>query len=391
MEARAEIVVVGAGVVGAAIAHHLVDLGARDVLVVDRTEGPAQGSTGRATGGFRAQFDREADVALSLLAREELRAFEARVGANPGFVPAGYLWLAVTEGELETLRAGLGVQRAAGLAEAREVSAAEARALNSAIADPRVLGGAFCPTDGLIRPRAILEGYLASATRRGARVAWGTSVTGAERRDDGTMARLVTSRGAVEVGTLVNAAGAWAGELGRALELDVPVTPLRRSVAITEDAAGLPDDMSMTLWVGDGFHLRVRDGRVLLLRPSPEDPTGEEATRRDAVDPAWLDETWAVACARVPSIARTTLDRPRAWSGLYEMSPDGRAIVGRHPLAENVVLANGSSGHGVMHAPALGRMVAELVVRGAITCVDPLPFRPTRFAEGDAAGAERRL
>jgi sarcosine oxidase, subunit beta len=150
-------------------------------------------------------------------------------------------------------------------------------------------------------------------------------------------------------------------------------------VAVTRDAGGLPARMPMTLFTRDGFHLRVRDGRVLLLRPSTAHEVAPEG-----VDDAWLDDVWAVARARVPTLSATELCRGDAWSGLYEMSPDGRAIVGRHPECDGLVLANGSSGHGVMHAPALGQIVAELIVHGEARCMDVRALRPSRFDEGDA-------
>lgn len=386
MGARADVVIIGAGVVGASVAHHLACLGVRDVLLLDRAAGPGQGSTGRATGGFRAQFDDAVEVRLSLLARDKLRAFGDEVGGDAGYDPAGYLWLASSEAELATLRHGLEVQRREGLAEAHEITPAEAREVNPAVSVDGVVGGAFCPTDGFIRPTGMLAGYLASAERAGARVSWDVDVLGAERGAGGRLDALVTSRGRVEAGVVVNAAGAWAGALGDALGLPVPVTPSRRMVAVTRDAAGLSAHMPMTLFTRDGFHLRVRDGRVLLLRPSATHESPAEA-----VDDAWLDDVWAVARARVPSLSATELSRADAWSGLYEMSPDGRAIVGRHPACDAFVLANGSSGHGVMHAPALGQIVAELIVHGEARCMDVRALRPSRFAEGDVAPARVRL
>lgn len=136
----------------------------------------------------------------------------------------------------------------------------------------------------------------------------------------------------------------------------------------------------MTIWPGDGFHLRVRDGRILLLRPSPAaaDPFDVQ------VEDAWIDEVSRVAAERVPRLAGVELDRARCWAGLYEMSPDGHAILGRAPGCDNFILVNGSSGHGVMHAPALGALAAELIVHGEPRSLDARPLRPTRFAEGAA-------
>jgi sarcosine oxidase subunit beta len=138
--------------------------------------------------------------------------------------------------------------------------------------------------------------------------------------------------------------------------------------------------MPMTLWPGDGFHLRVRDGRVLLLQPTAgaADPFATE------LDEEWLQEVRSVAAERVPALAGVAVDRARSWAGLYEMSPDGHALLGRAPGCENMVLVDGSSGHGVMHAPALGALAAELIVHGSPRSLDAQALRPTRFEEGGA-------
>jgi sarcosine oxidase subunit beta len=184
----------------------------------------------------------------------------------------------------------------------------------------------------------------------------------------------------VACGTVVNAAGAWAGELGRRAGVLVPVVPLRRQVACTAPCSVLPEDMPMTLWPGDGFHLRVRDGRALLLRPSP----GGADPFRAEIEDEWLREVHSIAAQRVPALAGVPLDRTRSWAGLYEMSPDGHALLGRAAGCENLILVNGSSGHGVMHAPALGALAAELIVHGAVRSLDVRVLRPTRFQEGAA-------
>src|SRR6267143_2524613 len=185
MRERADVVIAGAGVIGASVAWHLTGLGVRDVLVVDRAATAGEGSTGRATGGFRAQFGTSINVRLSLLAREKLRRFGDEVGADPGYRACGYLWLARTAGELEALRGAQEVQREAGLREARMVEPEEISRLNPAVRLASVIGGAFCPSDGFLRPLDILRGYLDSARRRGARVRFGEEVRELVRGPDG--------------------------------------------------------------------------------------------------------------------------------------------------------------------------------------------------------------
>ena len=343
------IVIVGAGVIGASIAWHLASRGVRDILVVDRHDDFGGGSTPKATGGFRAQFGSEINVRLSLLSRQKLLRFPDEIGVDSGYRQYGYLFLARSERELEELLRAQKIQHACGLDEARMVDVREAKEISPGIGDPAVIGGAYCHTDGFIRAMQILRGYSEAAKRMGVRFEFGREVKKLDRSV-----------------TYVNAAGAWAAELS-----SVPVTQLRRRVASTVPTDVLPENTPMTIWPSDGFHVRVRDGRVLMLWP--DNPPNDDV---------WLEKLLRFRDERVPILSEVPIDQQHSWSGLYEMSPDKHAIVGRDPQIENLYLANGSSGHGVMHAPAIGQLVSELMIDGR-TSIDIAPLRPTRFAEGN--------
>ena len=363
------VAVIGAGVIGCSVAWHLASRGCKDVVVIDRAAALGGGSTARATGGFRCQFNTAVNIRLSMLSREKLRRFRDEVGADPGYTPAGYLFLARTQEAMRQLREANTLQVRSGVAEARMISADEARAISPAFDDPDVIGGAFCPTDGFIVPMQILRGYADDAQRRGVKFMFDTTVTAVR---DGLVE---TTRGRIECDTIVNAAGPWAS-----LVCKVPVTPLRRQVASTVDTDVLPASTPMTIWVDDGFHYRVRDGRVLLLFPD----TPQTADPFDcSVENAWLANIERTTRDRVPCLRDVPIARDRCWAGLYEMSPDRHAIVGRSTEFENVFLANGSSGHGVMHSPAIGQVIAEMVLDGR-TSIDVTDLRPSRFAEGAA-------
>ena len=369
------VLVVGGGVMGASVAHHLAQAGCRNVVVLDRGDGPGSGSTARATGGFRAQFGTAIHVRLSLLARSKLLRFREETGGDAGYLPAGYLWLATSEAELAALRDARAVQHREGLHEAVEVSREDIARLNPAVAMDGLRGGAFCPTDGFLSPMGLLQGYVASASRLGVRFAWGEEVRALERAESGEITAAITDSGRHAAGVFVNAAGAWAGTLN-----NVPVIPLRRQVAATVPTAVLPATMPMTIFADDGFHLRVRDGRVLLLRASPgaqDDPFGT------SVDPAWVASVSAEANARVPVLRHVPIDLGSCWAGLYEMSPDRHALLGRALGFANLYLISGASGHGVMHAPALGQLLAEIILEGKTRALDVRPLRPERFAEGE--------
>lgn len=338
------IVIVGAGVIGTSVAWHLAKRGAR-VRLIDRAPALGGGSTAKATGGFRAQFASEIDVRLSLMSRAELRELDS------GYQPHGYLFLARTGEELDALRAAQTVQHACGLPEARMVSAAEARALNPAIGDESVIGGAFCPTDGFITPMSILGHYA-----EGADITFGCAFESWVIRGSRVVAAR-TSLGEIEGDVFVNCAGAWSG---------APVVPLRRNVAATIATSVLPASMPMTIWSADWYHLRVRDGRVLLLWP--DDPPD---------DAAWLPTVLRWTHERIPILRDVPIEE--TWSGFYEMTPDEHPLVGRSPSFDNLFLATGCSGHGVMHSPAIGQLVASLILDGT-TAIDISALDPGRFS-----------
>jgi len=376
---QAAVAVIGGGVMGASVAFHLASRGQRDVVILDRAVGPGAGSTGRATGGFRAQYGTAINVRLSLLARSKLLAFREETGVDPGYLPAGYLWLAVSEAELRALDAGRQVQHAEGLREATAVTPDDIARLNPFVRLDGIAGGAFCQSDGFIRPLQILEGYLAAAARLGVRAEWGVEVTGLRRGGDGRIGLVETSAGPISVGAIVNAAGPWAAAVAEMAQLPLPVVPLRRQIAATTPCELLPANMPMTIWAGDGFHLRVRDGRVLLLWPTSGVPDRPFDT---TLDPAWIDAVTAMARERVPTLRSAAVDRPASWAGLYEMSPDKHAIVGALPRCPNFYCINGSSGHGVMHSPALGHLLAEIMCDGRATTLDIAGLAPDRFERG---------
>jgi sarcosine oxidase subunit beta len=363
----ADVLIAGAGVMGASVAHHLALAGVRNVVVLDRSPRLGTGSTGRATGGFRAQFPTAPNVRLSLLSREKLLRFCEETGVDPGFAQHGYLFLTRSASVLEALRDAVAVQHEYGARDARIISAAEARAINPFIKDDALAGAAFSPADGFIKPLEILRGYAESAQRQGVQFVFDTEVRGFTRACD-KIAVVQTSAGDFAPEVVVNAGGAWAASI-----CGVPVTPFERSVLPTVETDVLPPSMPMTIWTDDGFHLRVRDGRVLLLAPPESFASVEEIAR-----------------LRIPVLRDVAVDRAHAWSGLYEMSPDRHVILGRSPEYENLFLACGSSGHGVMHSPAIGQLLAEMIT-GAPPSIDVHALRPTRFAEAEAIEAPELL
>lgn len=375
---KADVLVIGGGVIGASAAYHLRQAGLKTRLL-ERNE-PFQGSTTRATGGFRAQFSTPINVQLSLLSREKLLRFQEETGIDPCYQPNGYLFCARNESQLQILRDALRVQHQAGLTESHEVSFEEMKRLNPALFTDDLVGGTFCPTDGFMVPMNLREGYLQAAQRLGAIIEYGVG----ELRvvtEHGRVKGVQTVQGeTIDCPRVVNAAGAWAGVLARAAGVDLPVEPLKRHVAVTQPTPNIPPLMPMTIDVEDGFHLRPYQGRARLLMPldlSVHDPFD------DSFDERWLEAILPKARRRIPILSNVDIDRAACWAGLYEMSPDKHAILGEAKELSGFYFVNGSSGHGVMHSPALGQLIAEIITQGGAKTIDTFALRPERFIEQD--------
>lgn len=376
---KEDVVIVGAGVIGSSVAYHLALKGAKNILVLDRAPGPGEGSTGRAIGGFRCQFGTEINIRLSLLARQKLLQFQDEFAIDSGYSPNGYLFLAHNEESLVELRKTLRLQNDLGLTEAREVSLSDISSLNPAIAGTGIVGGVFCPTDGFIRPLNILKGYMEGAKRLGVKFLFGVDCHGMlTKKIDETQAEithLLSSTDSFATKYVVNAAGAWASDLTKGLGFELPVQPKARQVAVISESNVLPDKMPMTIFIEDGFHFRVRDGKTLLMMPSQT-----QSSSVGQPDSAWIKSVSQRAKEQIPALRQCSVAFEQSWSGLYETSPDNHAIVGQAPNFRNLYLVNGSSGHGVMHSPALGQLVAELIIDGR-SSLNLHPLRPSRFLE----------
>jgi sarcosine oxidase, subunit beta len=373
------VAIIGGGAVGASAAWHLSQRGVRDVIVLDAAPALGAGSTGRATGGYRAQYATAINVKLSLASRDKLLRFSEEVGGATGYTPVGYLYLASSQDALDALAAARDVQHACGVHEARAVSVDEAAQLSPHANLDGVIGGAWCPSDGTIRPLGILRGYHDAALRDGVTWWFNARVTSITRDASRHITQVHTTRGDLHVDAVINAAGAWAADIASMVEVPLPVAPARRQVAVSVMQTLLPDTSAMTIWTDNAFHFRVRDGRLLCNWP-----VDDGLATDNVVSPGWLAQVATLSRERIPAMRSIPFDAAAHWTGLYEMSPDKTVILGAHPACPNLWLANGSSGHGVMHSPILGQLLAEFICDGHTSSLDVAELRPTRFEEGQA-------
>ncbi|MCS6954389.1 MAG: FAD-binding oxidoreductase [Bryobacteraceae bacterium] len=377
MSPTADVVIIGAGIVGSSIAWHLTQAGCRDVLVIERESQQGLGSTGKSMGGVRAQFATDVNIRMSLYSIDVFRRFEELTGYPSGYKPHGYLFLATSPAHLAYLRANQERQRAVGLTNVEMLGPDDVVKFFPLLRTDDILGGSYCPTDGFVDPHSVMTGFMSAALRQGAKLWRGVTVTGIERDARG-VAGVQTTHGPVATRTVVNAAGPWAAEVARLAEIELPVVPLRRMLVPTEPFPGLPERFPMIIDMTNGFHFRREGLGLLLAWNDPDETPGFKTT----FEPDFIEKILTRAVHRVPAFENLEVNPKRAWAGLYEMTPDHHAVLGPVPELPGFYLANGFSGHGVMHSPATGRILADLILRGATELVDASVLGFARFAAG---------
>lgn len=374
---RAEVVIIGGGIVGASIAYHLAEAGCTDVLVLEREAHLGRGSTGKSMGGVRAQFSTEINIRLSLYALDFFARFEQATGCPGGYRPQGYLFVATSEKHMDYLRANFQLQRACGVKTVELLSPADVLRHMPHLRSDDILGGSFSSTDGFVDPYSAMTGFMQHATEKGARLWKGAEVTSILKDAQG-ISGVQTSRGAVSTHKVVNAAGAWAAQVAQMVDVDLPVQPLRRMLVPTEPFPQIAREAPMTIDMGTGFHFRPEGLGVLLAWNDPEETPGFKTH----FDPGFIEKILTHAVDRVPCFESLEVNPKRAWAGLYEMTPDHYPILGPVPEVPGFYLANGFSGHGVMHSPATGKVMADLILKGTTDLIDATALNLARFAEG---------
>jgi len=375
----ADVVIAGAGIVGSSIAWHLTQAGCRNVLLLERESSQGKGSTGKSMGGVRAQFATEHNIRMSMYSIPFYSRFEEITGHPCGYKPHGYLFMATTHKHLDYLRANRRLQNSLGLTNVEEWKREEIVARVPLLKADDILGGSYCPTDGFVDPWLVMEGFSQGAFAGGAEIWRNAEVTGVDVVS-GRVSGVRSTAGAISAPTLVNACGAWATRVAAMAGAALPVTPLRRMLCPTEPFPGIPDRCPMTIDMSDGFHFRP-EGRGLLM--AWNDPS-ETPSDKPVVDPTFVERILTRAVERVPSFINLEVDPRKAWAGLYEMSPDHHCILGPAPEVEGLFYANGFSGHGVMHSPSTGKILTDLITKGATDLVDAPALSVRRFAEGRA-------
>jgi sarcosine oxidase subunit beta len=372
----ADVVIIGGGIVGSSVVYHLTAAGCRNVLVIERESSQGKGSTGKSMGGVRAQFSTPVNIQMSLYSIPFYASFDERLGHPCGYRAQGYLFCATSEEHMAYLRTNHQTQVRLGLKDARLISAKEIASMFPQLRTDDIIGGSFCSSDGFVDPYSAMNGFMASAIEHGAEIWKNATVTGIQRDGQG-ITEVETTKGRVTTRVAVNCAGAWATGIAAMAGVDLPVEPLRRMLVPTEPFNQFPHGAPMIIDMSNGFHFRPEGLGFLLAWNDPAETPGYKTE----FEPSFIEKILTRAADRVPVFENLAVNPKRAWAGLYEMTPDHHAILGAVPEMPGFFLANGFSGHGVMHAPATGKILSDLILDGRSNLIDASVLNLARFAE----------
>jgi sarcosine oxidase subunit beta len=373
MRRTADVVIVGGGIIGASIAYHLTKRGVRDVLVLERDR-LGSGSTGKNAGGIRLQFSSEINVRLSQRSLPRIERFADEIGTDPHFHQVGYLFLITDDRDVGPFERSLAMWSKLGV-PAKRIDAVGVTALFPHVRVDDVRFATFCGADGYADPSSMLNGYVARAREGGATFVEGAEVTAIARHDSQVTA-VRAKDGEIDARTVVDAAGPWAAQVARLAGVELPIRPLRRHIFVTEPVAGIEEDFPLTIEFATGLYAHRESGGVLLGMADPDEKPGFD----DGVNWDFMPTVVERALARFPILERASIKT--GWAGLYEDTPDKHPILGRVDGLDGFICAAGFSGHGIMHAPVTGELIAELIVDGR-TSLDIAPLRASRFGTGD--------
>ncbi|MCA9860897.1 MAG: FAD-binding oxidoreductase [Thermomicrobiales bacterium] len=371
--ATADAIIVGAGIMGCAIAHQLAERGMRNIVVFERDQ-IGRGATADAAGGIRQQFSTETNIRLATYSVRVWERFAEQFGQEISLRQQGYLFLLKDPADEAVFRANLALQQRLGV-PARWVDLDDIRELNPHVVLDGVYGGTFCPEDGWCDTYAATIGYARAAQRLGVTIREESPVIEIAV-ENGRVTGVATPDGDVSAPVVILCSGPQTRQVSALAGLDIPVDPYRRMSWITEPFDALPPTLPMTIDFSSGLYVHPESGGFLFGMANRDEPSSFEKS----VDEDWMATTVEALVELVPAFEDASV--LNGWAGFYEVTPDDNPVLGFVDEVEGLAVAAGFSGHGFMQGPAIGACMAELILDGRAKTVDISDFRPSRFAEG---------
>ena len=378
MKTIADTVIIGGGIMGASTAYHLAKRGCTNVVVLEAGEMFGLGSTGLNAGGVRYQFASRVNIELSKLSFGMMERFADEMDQQIGLRRCGYLFMLDQPEDLEQFRRNVALQNQHGV-PSRVVTTEEIASLAPEVDVSGIIGGTWCPADGLVDPHGLLQGYISNARRFGATLRTGARVEAVDVAN-GRVAAVRTKDDVIATQKVVIAAGPWSASIGEMVGVEIPIEPIRRQIAVTGPIPGLRSDFPFVIDFSRSLYFH-REGPGILTGKSNND---EPPSFDTSVDQEWRLRHFEEAVQRLPLLADAEISAE--WAGLYEVTPDDQPILGKLAEVDGLFICAGFSGHGLMHGPATGLLMAEEILDGRARTIDIDALRWERFASGVSVG-----
>ena len=384
MAASTDVIVVGGGINGASIAFNLAKEGLKVALI--EKDFIAAGPTGRSSAIVRQHYSNEVTARMALRSLRIFQNFDDAVGGDPDYHQAGFL-LAARPEDVEQLKANVALQQAVGI-NTRVVSPQEVKELEPHVSIEGIAAAAYEPESGYADPAAATTAYAQRAKKLGTSLHLGTRV-GSIRVEEGRVTGVETDKGAFQAGAVVVAAGPWTPLITETIGIQLPIRASRHQVATYKR----PDEFDrLMVYAGfaDEVYIRPETGQLMLVGSIEPEEAEDEIANPDSfnerVDFDIVADFSERVAHRYPVMERGT--SAGGWASLYDITPDWHPIMGALPGVEGLYCAAGTSGHGFKLGPAVGEMMADLIVNGEKDEADISMFRFERFVKG--GGVESR-
>ncbi|MBU1626923.1 FAD-binding oxidoreductase [bacterium] len=383
MVKTADVVVIGGGVVGCSLAYQLSKLKVGKVVVLEKELLLGTGSTSKAAGGIRQQFSTQINVSMSKLSIGMFEHFEEEMDCAAPFHQKGYLILIADEEIKELYAKNIKMQNELGVKSAF-ITPQDAKEKVDQLFIDDLISAAFCQEDGFADPNDITQGFAKGARRYGAKIINLAEVT-AIKTVNGKIRGVQTTKGFIFTPLVVDAAGPYCHIIGQMAGVDIPARPYRRQVFTSEPFPHIKDPMPMVV-DPTKLYMHKESGGILMGLADPDEPSSFNME----LDWNYLEKMAEIAINRIPILEQAEISN--GWAGLYSITPDHHAILGSVPDLEGFYCACGFSGHGFMHAPAAGLLVAEEIVKGKSETLGISILNISRFAGGNKGlGSEKAV
>jgi len=377
---KADVIIIGGGVIGSSIAYNLLNDGFSGRVVVFEKDGLYEyASTPRSVGGIRQLYTTAINIQLSKYSLQIYKNFSETMSidqekAEIDFKQRGYLFLA-TEEMIQRFEKHLKLQHDNGI-NSKLLGIDELLDVIPELTTNDLAGGLYCSESGYLDPYSVMQGYIKYAKKLGADYVYDEVESLITESGTITGVKLVNGQ-TYSAPIVVNCAGAWASILSEKAGLPLPVVPLPRQVFQFDIEKPLSKYLPLTM-DPTGVYFRHEGEKYIAGFAEEIDPKIDFKWKRSS----FIEHIWPVLANRVSNFENVKIDR--GWAGLYDFNTkDHNAILGEYPNMKGYYVAFGFSGHGMQQAPAVGKGLSELIRKGKYETIDMTPLRVERFAEND--------